>query len=90
MKQINFTYNNYQNDPKPTVLVTSENQHMIQGFNTNYMTKGQATRIQNEWRKIRNQRWSNSTKVRVLMNRVGAPAKRSYRMYRTEGVAYSN
>ena len=89
MKLINFTYDNSKNDPKPSVLVTSENQHMIQGFNTNYMTKGQATLIQNQWGKIKNQRWSNATKVRVLMSRVGAPAKRSYRMYRTEGVAYS-
>ena len=88
MKLINFTYSNSQNDPKPTVLVTAENQHMIRGFNTNYMTKGQATRIQNEWRKIRNQRWSTETKERVLMKRVGSPAKNSFRLYRTESVAY--
>jgi len=88
MKRINFTYDNSQNDPTPDVLVTTENQHMIRGFNTNYMTKGQATLIQNQWRKIENQRWTTATKERVLMNRVGAPAKRSFRTYRTDGVAY--
>jgi len=89
MKRINFTYNNSQNDPTPDVLVTTENQHMIRGFNTNYMTKGQATLIQNQWRKIENQRWSTATKERVLISRVGAPAKRSFRTYRTGGVAYT-
>jgi|TARA_R110001606_G_scaffold17536_1_gene67840 hypothetical protein len=48
------------------------------------MTKGQATRIQNEWRKIQNQPWSLSTKERVLMKRVGKPARESFRMYRKE------
>jgi len=89
MKQISFRYSNAKNDPTPTVLVTSENQHMIRGFNTNYMTKGQATLIQNQWRKIQNQRWSTATKERVLMKRVGAPAKNNFRMYRTEDVAYT-
>jgi hypothetical protein len=84
MKQIDFSYTNSQNDPNPSVLVTSQNQHVIRGFNTNYMTKGQATRIQNEWRKITNQRWSMATKERVLMKRVGSPAKGSFRTYRTE------
>jgi hypothetical protein len=86
MKQVNFRYSNAQTDPTPNVLVTTQNQHMIRGFNTNYMTKGQATRIQNEWRKIQNQRWSTSTKERVLINRVGSPARNSFRMYRTENI----
>jgi len=89
MKKINFKYANAKNDSTPEVLVTSQNQHMVRGFNTNYMTKGQATRIQNEWRKIQNQRWSTSTKERVLMNRVGSPARNSFRMYKTDGIAYT-
>tara|TARA_R110000751_G_scaffold294973_1_gene403072 strand:+ start:102 stop:374 length:273 start_codon:yes stop_codon:yes gene_type:complete len=89
MKRISFKYANAKNDSTPEVLVTAQNQHMVRGFNTNYMTKGQATRIQNEWGKIKNQRWSTSTKERVLMNRVGSPAKKSFRMYRTEGIAYT-
>ena len=79
-----FNYANFGDDSNPSVLVTSENQHMIRGFNTNYMTKGQATRIQNEWRKIQNQPWSLSTKERVLIKRVGKPARDSFRMYRKE------
>ena len=71
-------------DSNPSVLVTAENQHTLRGFNTNYMTKGQATLIQNQWRKIQNQRWSTATKERVLMKRVGKPAKTSFRMYRKE------
>ena len=90
MKRISFKYDNAKNDSNPEVLVTTQNQHMVRGFNTNYMTKGQATRIQNEWRKIQNQRWSTATKERVLMNRVGSPAKNSFRMYRTEGIAYTD
>jgi len=90
MKRLNFTYNNYLGDPKPEVLVTSRNQHMIRGFNTHYVTKGQATRIQNEWRKIKNQPWSTSTKERVLMNRVGSPAKNSFRMYKVDEVAFAD
>ena len=82
MNKINFNYSNSSRDTNPTVLVTTRNQHVIRGFNTNYMTKGQATRIQNEWRKIKNQRWSMSTKERVLMKRVGSPAKTSFRSYR--------
>ena len=89
MKRISFKYANAKNDTNPEVLVTTQNQHMVRGFNTNYMTKGQATRIQNEWRKIQNQRWSTSTKERVLMNRVGSPAKNSFRMYHTDGIAYT-
>ena len=84
-----FTYKNSKNDSTPNVMVTTENQSTLRGFNRNYMTKGQATRIQNEWRKIQNQRWSTSTKERVLMNRVGSPAKNSFRMYRTDGIAYT-
>tara|TARA_R110000850_G_scaffold226502_1_gene351742 strand:- start:22 stop:294 length:273 start_codon:yes stop_codon:yes gene_type:complete len=84
MKRISFKYDNAKNDSTPEVLVTTQNQHMVRGFNTNYMTKGQATRIQNEWRKITNQRWSMATKERVLMKRVGSPAKGSFRTYRTE------
>ena len=90
MKRISFKYDNAKNDSTPEVLVTTQNQHMVRGFNINYMTKGQATRIQNEWRKIQNQRWSTATKERVLMNRVGSPAKNSFRMYRTEGIAYTD
>ena len=86
MKQVNFRYSNAQTDPRPSVLVTSQNQHIIRGFNTNYMTKGQATRIQNEWRKIQNQNWSTATKERVLINRVGSPARNSFRTYRTTSV----
>ena len=86
MKQVDFRYSNAQTDPTPSVLVTSQNQHMIRGFNANYLTKGQATRIQNEWRRIQNQNWPTSTKERVLMNRVGKPARNSFRMYRTENV----
>jgi len=81
-----FNYANFGDDSNPSVLVTSENQHMIRGFNTNYMTKGQATRIQNEWRKIKNQRWALATKERVVMKRVGSPARNSYRMYRKEHI----
>ena len=74
-------------DRNPSVMVTAENQHALRGFNTNYMTKGQATRIRKEWNKIKNQPWSNDTKVRVVMNRVGKPAKKSFRTYRTESVS---
>jgi len=86
MKQVNFRYSNAQTDPTPSVLVTTENQHMVRGFNVNYLTKGQATRIQNEWRKIQNQPWPTATKERVLMNRVGSPARNSFRMYRAENI----
>lgn len=79
-----FKYKNSKNDSNPDVMVTTENQTSLRGFNRNYMTKGQATRIQNEWRKIQNQPWPLSTKERVLMKRVGAPAKRSFRLYRKE------
>jgi len=79
-----FTYENYSNDSSPSVMVTTENQSTLRGFNRNYMTKGQATRIQNEWRKIQNQPWSLSTKERVLIKRVGKPARDSFRMYRKE------
>ncbi len=87
MKTITFKYENASNDSEPNVLLVARNQHMIRGFNTNYVTKGQATRIQNEWNKVKNQRWSNDTKVRVVMKRVGKPAKKSFRTYRTESVS---
>jgi len=79
-----FKYQNSNNDSNPSVMVTTENQSSLRGFNRNYMTKGQATRIQNEWRKIQNQPWSLSTKERVLIKRVGKPARESFRMYRKE------
>ena len=87
MKKINFTYSGSKNDSSPEVLVTTQNQHKIRGFNTNYMTKGQATRLQNEWMRIKNQRWPMSTKERVLMERVGKPAKTSFRTYSTDKVS---
>ena len=71
-------------DRNPSVMVTAENQHALRGFNTNYMTKGQATRIQNEWNRVKNQPWSLTTKERVVMKRVGKPARTSFRMYRKE------
>tara|TARA_R100001082_G_scaffold20039_1_gene9777 strand:+ start:158 stop:418 length:261 start_codon:yes stop_codon:yes gene_type:complete len=71
-------------DRNPSVLVTAENQHTLRGFNTNYMTKGQATRIQNEWNRVKNQPWSLTAKERVLMKRVGKPAQSSFRMYRKD------
>lgn len=86
MKQISFRYLNALTDPTPNVLVTSENQHVVRGFNTNYMTKGQATRLQNVWRQVENQPWSADTKVRVVMNRVGSPARNSFRSYRTDEI----
>jgi hypothetical protein len=86
MNRISFTYRKSQNDSTPDVLVTARNQHKLRGFNTNYMTKGQATRIQNEWSKIKNQRWSTSTKERVLMNRVGSPARKAFRTYSTDSI----
>jgi hypothetical protein len=79
-----FTYKNTSNDSNPNVMVTTENQSALRGFNRNYLTKGQATRIQNEWNRIKNQPWSLSTKERVVMKRVGKPAKSSFRMYRKE------
>ena len=79
-----FTYRNSKNDSNPDVMVTTENQSTLRGFNRNYMTKGQATRIQNEWRRIKNQPWSLTTKERVLMKRVGKPARNSFRLYRKE------
>ena len=74
-------------DRNPSVLVTAENQHTVRGFNTNYMTKGQATRIQNEWNRVKNQPWSLTTKERVVMKRVGKPARTSFRMYRKEYIS---
>jgi len=74
-------------DSNPSVLVTAENQHTLRGFNTNYMTKGQATRIRNEWRRIENQPWKLTTKERVLMKRVGSPARNSFRLYRKEYIS---
>ena len=74
-------------DRNPSVLVTAENQHTLRGFNTNYMTKGQATRIQNEWNRVKNQPWSLTTKERVVMKRVGKPARTSFRMYRKEYIS---
>ena len=79
-----FTYTNSKNDSNHDVMVTTENQSTLRGFNRNYMTKGQATRIQNEWRRIKNQPWSLTTKERVLMKRVGKPARNSFRLYRKE------
>mgnify|MGYP003146187436 CR=1 FL=1 len=87
MNKISFGYKNYREDPSPEVLVTTQNQHIIRGFNINYITKGQATRIENEWMRIRNQRWSTKTKERVIINRIGSPARRSFRTYRTESIA---
>jgi hypothetical protein len=87
MNEKTFTYENYEHDAEPSVLVTSENQHTLQGFNINYMTKGQATRIRNEWKRVAKQNWALSTKVRVVMNRVGKPAKQSYRTYRKEYIS---
>ena len=74
-------------DRNPSVLVTAENQHTLRGFNTNYMTKGQVTRIQNEWNRVKNQPWSLTAKERVLMKRVGKPAKTSFRMYRKDNIS---
>ena len=74
-------------DRNPSVLVTAENQHSLRGFNTNYMTKGQSTRIQNEWRRIENQPWKLTTKERVLIKRVGKPARDSFRHYRKDNIS---
>ena len=74
-------------DRNPSVMVTAENQHALRGFNTNYMTKGQATRIQNEWNRVKHQPWSLTTKERVVMKRVGKPARTSFRMYRKEYIS---
>ena len=79
-----FTYTNTNNDSKPNVMVTTENQSVLRGFNRNYLTKGQATRIENEWNRVKNQPWSLTAKERVVMKRVGKPAKTSFRMYRKE------
>jgi hypothetical protein len=79
-----FTYTNTNNDSNPNVMVTTENQSVLRGFNRNYLTKGQATRIENEWNRVKNQPWSLTAKERVVMKRVGKPAKTSFRMYRKE------
>ena len=90
MNQISFRYLNAVTDPTPNVLVASQNQHVIRGFNTNYLTKGQATRIKKEWSRVTNQPWSMQTKIRVVMDRVGSPARNSFRAYRVDDVEFND
>ena len=82
----NFTYKNANTDKTPNVMVTSENQHQLRGFNMNYAPKTTQKRIVKEWNKIKNQPWSNTTKERVVIRRVGRFAKMSFRAYKKESI----
>ena len=79
-----FGYNGENStDSNPRVLVTSQNQHEVRGFNLNYMGKVTENRIKKEWRMVQNQPWSTQTKERVVLKRLGGKAQKSFRSYKT-------
>ena len=86
MKDKKFNYKNASNDRSPRVLITTENQHVLRGFNIHYMTPKQIGRIRDEWRMVRNQPWSTSTKERVVIRRAGKFAQNSFRSYRKPNI----
>ena len=82
MKDKKFKYGKSSNDKSPRVLITTENQHVIRGFNIHYMTSKQIGQIRKEWKMVRNQPWTNATKERVVIRRAGNFAKNAFRSYR--------
>ena len=86
MKDKKFNYKNASNDHSPRVLITTENQHVLRGFNIHYMTPKQIGTIRDEWRMVRNQPWSTSTKERVVIRRAGKFAQNSFRSYRKPNI----
>tara|TARA_R110000824_G_scaffold9229_3_gene41386 strand:- start:5381 stop:5695 length:315 start_codon:yes stop_codon:yes gene_type:complete len=84
LREMEFGYNGENStDSNPRVLVTSQNQHEVRGFNLNYMGKVTENRIKKEWRMVQNQPWSTQTKERVVLKRLGGKAQKSFRSYKT-------
>lgn len=80
-----FNYSNASTDATPRVLVTSENQHEIRGFNIHYMDRDQIGAVRREWSKIQNQNWSTATKERVCIRRSGV--SHAFRTYKQRFVS---
>lgn len=80
-----FNYARSTNDSTPRVLVTSENQHEIRGFNIHYMTPEQIGSVRKEWSKVKNQVWSTATKERVTIRRSGVDS--AFRTYKRKFVS---
>lgn len=88
LREVTFKYKSAKsNDPNPHVLVTSQNQHEIRGFNLNNLSKRTANEIQKEWSGIQNQPWKTSTKERVVLNRIGKRARKGFRSYKMDNVS---
>jgi len=85
LREMEFSYDgNNSSDSCPKVLVTSQNQYEVRGFNLNYMGKVTENKIRKEWSMIQNQPWSTRTKERVVLKRLGGKAAKSFRSYKTE------
>jgi hypothetical protein len=86
MKDKKFSYNNSKHDASPRVLITTENQHIIRGFNLHYLSPEQIGEVRKQWRMVRNQHWSMATKERVIMRRAGKAVADSFRLYRKSNI----
>jgi len=85
LREMEFEYEGANsNDTTPRVLVTSQNQYEVRGFNLNYMGKVTENKIRKEWSLIQNQPWSTQTKERVVLKRLGGKAQKSFRSYKTD------
>ena len=86
LRERKFTYKG-GSDKSPRVLITSQNQHQIRGFNIHYLTPKQIGSVRNEWRKVQNQVWKTATKERVVMNRCGKKIASAFRSYTTDNIS---
>ena len=87
LREMEFGYQGENTtDMNPRVLVTSQNQYEVRGFNLNYMGKVTENKIRKEWSSIQNQPWSTQTKERVVLRRLGGKAQKSFRSYKTQNI----
>lgn len=73
--------------PNPEVLVTSENQHEVRGFNLAGLFPAEEEAVMAEWRMVRNQNWPITTKERVALRRSGVQCFRRYKKEHIDGMS---
>jgi hypothetical protein len=87
LREVEFKYKGSSStDPNPRVMVTSQNQYEIRGFNVNHLSKRTVKDILKEWKSVQNQPWATATKERVVLNRIGKRARKGFRSYKMGNV----
>jgi hypothetical protein len=81
-----FRYRN-GNESNRQVLVTSQNQNALRGFDITNMTPKQADNIRVAWTKVQNQNWSLTQKESKVLNSTPT-AKGNFRSFKTSRIRY--